>query len=171
MKLKLIALALALSAGSSAMATTCTSTFNLGALEYGDSRDLGNSFSSVQSFTDCYQFSIADESNALGFTVEWDFLGFKELDIDLTSVTLSGGTLSSSVVDPTPGTFSFAELQSGTYELALAGTVSKSAWGFIGGSVEYIGRLGITPAVPEPEMLAMFALGFGVVAWRSRRKS
>lgn len=173
MKLKLITLALALSAGSSsAMATTCTSTFTLGSLNYGDSRSLYNSFSSEQSFTDCYQFSIPnDESRALGFTVEWDFFGYKALDIDLASVSLSGGGLTTAVVDPTPGTFSFTDLQSGTYELALSGIVSRSAWGFLDGSVEYIGRLGITPAVPEPETLAMFALGFGVITWRARRRS
>jgi hypothetical protein len=172
MKLKLIALAWALSAGSSVMAATCTSTFSLGSLEYGDSRALYNSFSSVQSFTDCYQFSIAnDESRALGFTVEWDFFGYKELDIDLTSVSLSGGDLSTSLVDPTPGRFSFADLKSGTYELSLSGVVSKSAWGFLEGSVEYVGRLGITPAVPEPEALAMLAFGFGLVTWRGRRRS
>lgn len=172
MKLKSIALALALSAGSSAMAATCTSTFSLGSLGYGESHSLGNSFSSVQSFTDCYLFSIDnDASNALGFTVEWDFFGFKELNIDLTSVTLSGGGLTSSLVDLTPGMFAFSNLQSGSYQLALAGDITKSAWGPIGGSVEYFGRLGITPAVPEPEALAMLALGFGFVTWGSRRKS
>jgi hypothetical protein len=162
---------LALFAGSSAMATTCTSTFSLGTLNFGGSRWLYNHFSSVQSFTDCYQFDILnDDSRALGFAVEWDFFGYQRLAIDLTSVSLSGSGLTTAIVDPTPGNFSFTDLKSGSYELALSGSTSQSAWGFLDGNVEYLGHLGITPAVPEPETLAMFALGLGLVAWRIRRK-
>ena len=48
---------------------------------------------------------------------------------------------------------------------------STSQWGILPGPVEYVGRLGIAPPVPEPETLAMLALGFGLVTWGARRKS
>jgi hypothetical protein len=171
MNFKAIALALALGAGSSAMAATCTSASSLGSLDASDFALFGNSFYNAQSFNDCYSFALTAPSDTLGITVEWDWS--HAMDIDLQSVTLSGGTLVSSITDPTPDLFSFSNLQSGLYQLAVAGNVTRSYDSGMG--VSYLGMLttkspSIAAPVPEPETLAMLALGLAAVTWSARRR-
>ncbi len=176
MRLKPIVAAVILSASIPAMATlanTCTSNTSFGALGPSGGATFGNAFSQVQSFNDCYSFTLDAAANAFGLTVQWD--GWSRLDIDLSSVTLSGLNLNTSLTDLSPGVFSFNGLQSGDYQLAFAGRVIDRGGNDPLLSVGYGGILttsaitAITP-VPEPESLAMLAMGFAAVAWVARRK-
>src|SRR5436190_13736321 len=120
MKTKSIAVALALAAGMPfAFADTCSSTFTLGTLNPNDFAVFGNGFSVAQSFNDCYNFSLSAAARAVGVTVEWDLS--RALGIDVGSISLSGGTLASTVTDTTPDSFSFSGLGSGNYQLAVHG--------------------------------------------------
>src|SRR5437867_3238803 len=128
MKLKSIVAALALSASIPAMATlanNCTSHFSLGSLSPVGGTAFGNAFSSVQSFNDCYSFTLDAAANAFGLTVQWNG-SWSSLNVDLSSVTLSGSNLNTSLTDVSPGAFSFNGLQSGDYQLAFAGNVTDT---------------------------------------------
>jgi hypothetical protein len=172
MILKPLALALALCVSGPAMAATCTSTFSLGTLT--DIKFFGQSFSEADSFNDCYTFTLdLAPISATTATVEWDWS--ERLDIELTSITLSGGTL----IDSSVGLFNaqwltFTNLTAGDYTLSVAGNVYDRG-GVDTTSVKYGGFIStsgkmVTP-VPEPESFAMLLLGLGVVTWASRRRT
>ncbi|HEX6704219.1 MAG TPA: FxDxF family PEP-CTERM protein [Albitalea sp.] len=173
MKLKTLALALALCASAPAMAASCTSTFSLGTLGPSSIAFFGNNFGSTQSFADCYTFTLSQApSSATTTTVEWDWS--QRLNIDLTAVTLSGGTLLSQVNDLFSQSWTFGGLSSGNYVLQVAGNVIDTGRGSIDFGVGYGGMLttsGVVTPVPEPESLAMLALGLAAVVWGARRKS
>ncbi len=175
MRVKPIVFALIALANAPVMAgSNCTSTFSLGTLSPSSIALFGNQFWRAQSFNDCFSFKLNSPSDALGLTLEWDWSS--RLNIDLKSVTLSGGNLVSDVVDLTPDVFTFNGLLSGNYVLALSGKVTRAGPGLVDFGVGYQGVLvtsapRIASPVPEPETLAMLALGFGVVAWSNRRKS
>lgn len=147
------------------------------ALSSGSTELFGNAFSSAQSFSDCYSFAIGTTSNAFGGTLTIDPLSF--LDISIASVTLSGSSLSTALVDSTPGVFSFSLLVGGTYQLVVSGLVTKGK-GFddiLPLPVGYAGSLTVnaTTAQPVPGPLAgaglpgvVMVLG-GLMAWRRRR--
>src|SRR4051794_11585658 len=169
MKLKWIALAAALLAASPVMASTCKS---LGAMAPGYVAVFGNSFTDAQHFNDCYSFHLGNEADVVGVTVQWDWAS--TLNIALSSVSLTGAGIASSISDPTPQSFTFSDLHMGDYQLAIAGDVtgSGSEWGSVG----YAGLItttapSIASPVPEPANLAMLGLGFGIVAWGVRRKA
>lgn len=167
MNLKPLIAAVALSASIPAMAGACQ---NLGALGASNPAvAFGNSFSQAQAINDCYSFSLTDVANAMGVMLDWDWSS--QIDIDLTSATLTGAGYNSSVQDLSGHHFSFSNLTTGDYQLVIAGDVTNNAGiGFANQRVGYMGVLAVSP-VPEPESLAMFALGLGVVVWGSRRKT
>jgi hypothetical protein len=177
MKLASLAVAaLVMSASAPSMAAGCTSTFSLGTLAPAGGAGFANMFTAPQHFNDCYLFTLSTAADAFGVTITWD--GSAALDINLSSVTLSGGNLAAPVVDGAPGFFSFSGLASGPYQLALEGTTSlvPSRSGGLGWGVGYAGLLAtsaptiVTP-VPEPETIAMLALGLLAVVASTRRKS
>ena len=97
------------------------------------------------------------------------------LDLNVSSLTLSGAGRVTSLVDLTPGVFSFSNLVAGSYQLNVSGTVTKGK-GFddiLPLPVGYAGSLttnaAVTP-VPEPETYAMLLLGLGTVGWMARRR-
>lgn len=176
--LKTIAAAalIALGAGT-ASAASCTSSFALGSMGPPGAQLLGNAFTSVGDFTDCYSFTLASSAVALGLTLEFEGIYniSSALDIDITKISLSGGTLASAVssgIDafiPGGTFFGFSGLGAGTYELAIAGSVTSKPYG---GQINYSGYNGVltTAPVPEPETYAMLALGLVAAGWSARRR-
>ena len=166
--------AIALAAGAlvtqTAAAAVCTESFNLGSMGPPSIRAIGNSFQGEQPFDDCYNFTLSNSAEAFGLTLEWDHS--KTSGIDIEQVSLSGGSLSGTVVDESPGWFSFSNLLAGTYQLIVSGEVSS--WGtYSSGSVGYSGLLATTRSsigVPEPETHALLALGLAMVGWAAKRR-
>lgn len=168
----LVAASLTAFASASSMAAVCTSGSSLGTLGSSDLATFGNSFQRAQQFNDCYSFSLVAPSDTLGLTLEWDLSS--RLDIDIDSVSLSGGSLSAAMTNSTPSFFSFNDLLSGTYQLAVKGVVSDDGRGW-NGAVGYFGVLATTAPrvaspVPEPETIVMLGLGLAIVARTARRK-
>jgi hypothetical protein len=174
MKSKLFAVALALAASAPAMAA-CTSTFELGVLSTPSLEVLGNSFKSVQHFNDCYNFTLDGSANAGGIVLGLD--ASLRRDIDLGGITLSGGSLSGSLKDPTASAFSFNDLLAGVYQLVISGDVTGKNGGLFGGGlVGYGGVLVATASsvvapVPEPKTYALLALGLLAMGWVVRRRN
>ena len=170
-KMLLPALAL-VCAAPSAMASLASCGSGTTALGANSTELFGNAFSSAHTFSDCYSFSIGSSVNAFGGTLEIDPLSF--LDIDVTSVTLSGGGLATSLVDNSPGSFSFNNLLAGTYQLVVSGLVTKGKdWSdILPLPVGYAGSLSThaVAAVPEPETYTLLAVGLGVMGWLARRR-
>ncbi len=176
MKFRLAIGAAALAAGSMfsvpAAAAACTGSFALGSMGPPGVGALSNHFGAPQSFNDCYSFTLDGTADAFGLSVEWDWSLTKGIDID--SISLSGGSLVGSIVDDSPGLFSFGDLLAGTYELMVSGSVDASSWlwAFDPGKVGYVGALTTIPTysrVPEPDTFALLALGLGIAGWMARR--
>lgn len=167
--------AIALAAGalaSQSAAAGCTDTFNLTSMGPPAITTIGNSFQGAQQFNDCYNFTLSNSAEAFGLTLEWDLS--LTSGIDVAQVSLSGGSLSNTVVDDTPGSFSFSSLLAGAYQLIVSGDVTNP-WRHDVGAVGYSGllattRSGFAAPVPEPETYAMLALGLGVVGWSAKRR-
>lgn len=167
MKLKFLVASLALAAAGSSMATT----FNLGTQTSPSITFGGNSFVSAQSFSDVFTFTLANNADVAGFAWDADFMSNR--DVSLTSLVLSGGSLSSSISDSTPYTFSFSGLLAGTYSLIVNGNVtgaSTGAWASGYGIAVGSTQSAVAAPVPEPETLAMLAMGLGVVGFVARRR-
>ena len=173
MKFKTLVAALALTmSGSAAFAGLASCGSGTTAISSGSTELFGNAFSSAQSFSDCYSFSVGTGSDAFGGTLTIDPLSF--LDINISSVTLSGTGLVTSLIDTTPGVFSFSNLVAGTYQLVVSGLVTKGkGWDdILPLPVGYAGSLtanAVAP-VPEPETYAMLLMGLGTVGWIARRR-
>jgi hypothetical protein len=156
-------------------AAACTQTFSLGSMGPPDIAVFGNSYTSAQSFKDCYAFSLNSTADAVGLVLQWDFSN--RLDIDLLGVSLLSGT--GTVLSTFSGNsplFNFNNLLSGAYQLAITGQVTSDSLKRANGTVGYTGLLStsstsVAAPVPEAETLAMLALGLGVVGWSVRRKA
>ena len=143
------------------------------ALSSGSTELFGRAFASSQSFGDCYSFSLGTSADSFGGTLTIDPLSF--LDINISSITLSGSSLSSALIDTTPSVFSFSNLLPGTYQLVISGLVTRGAGfdDFLPLPVGYVGSLttNAIAAVPEPSTWAMMILGFGGVGYMAYRRS
>lgn len=166
---KLLASFAVLAAAAGPALADCTSTTNLGLMGPPGLAGLGNSFSSAGTYHDCYTFSLAAESTAFGGTLEID-PWLDKLDIDVQSISLAGGTLSSMLLDSTPGTFSFGSLGAGTYTLTVNSLVTR-AQGLFNVDVGYSGLVATVAApVPEPGTYALMLAGLGALGWVARRR-
>jgi PEP-CTERM motif len=181
MKLKSLAAVLALVASAPAMAA-CSDTFELGVMGPPALRGIGNSFGSAQSFEDCYNFTLTGTADSFGLTLEWD--GSARRDIALDGIMLVGGgmtqsfDLSESSSLPNLSSFSFSNLLAGSYQFVVAGDVTGSNGGFLGGGlVGYSGMFAtsagsaIAAPVPEPKTYVMLALGLLAMGWVARRRN
>ncbi len=176
MKLATLACAALLVAASPSLAAPCTSVTDLGSMGPPGLELLGNSFTTAGAFNDCYRFSIDESASSFGGVLEFDVL-LNKLDIDVTSISLSGGALTETLVDDTPLTFSFLDLLAGDYELTVTGLVSRDPglWetpvGYAGKIVTLWSDAEAVQAIPEPGTLSMLGFGLaGLAAFARRRK-
>lgn len=148
-----IALAVLALSGSLIAAPASSATKDLGALT-GEWTWFGNYFNAgTNTFTDYYTFALVNNGLVAGGTFEID-LG-KWLNVDIKSVSLSGGSLATSITDTyAKDGFTFEGLTQGAYTLSVSGLVT----GWTGGA--YIGAIqAIAAPVPEPEEYAVALLG------------
>lgn len=170
MMLRPLAAALALAAAT--LATPASAQTHLGTLGATDT-GFGVAFfrlfgwgSPLGAFTDYYTFNLADSGSAAGGTVTFDF---GSLDLSLSKITLSGGTLAAPVVDTTPSQFNFTGLGTGSYQLAVSGRLDPQP-GWIG-VAQYSGNIHtVASPAPEPETIAMLIAGLGVIGAVARRR-
>ncbi|MED5617793.1 FxDxF family PEP-CTERM protein [Ideonella sp. BN130291] len=163
--MKMRALA-AVAAGALAAGPAVADVFNLGLLDM--SKPLYHSFSNyVGNFADVYTFTIPGSSTTVnGDTTTVNFGTM--WNVSLSSATLTGTGLGASQMDSNPNDgFSFYGLTGGgSYALTLTGTVDGT--GLAGVTGIYAGYV---TAVPEPQTVAMVAMGLLLtgVALRRRR--
>ncbi len=175
MTFKPLVMALALCAAGPSMAASCSSTFSLGTIGPGNIVAFGNFFGAAGTFNDCYSFTLsATPASATSTTVEWDWSS--RLDVNLSSVSLSGGSVLSHIDTGPLRSWTFGDLTAGDYQLSLAGNVYDTGAGSAGLGVGYSGMLttsgpAVVTPVPEPATVAMLALGFAAVAWGTRRRA
>ncbi|RZL01200.1 MAG: hypothetical protein EOP36_12605 [Rubrivivax sp.] len=166
--LKSAALATLVSLASMAGAATT----NLGLLSAGDTK-FGNTFYSAGTFTDYYTFSIgANSSGAAGNITDTDWSIFTR-DVDVTKITLSGGTLASAVSDSNADDgFSFSGLGAGAYTMALTLQVGSGflTSGSYNGTIHAVAATApVASPAPEPADFAMALMGLAGVGFMVRR--
>lgn len=163
--LKTLLPALALAATAGTASADCTS---LGTLGPPGAALFGNSFSASGTYTDCYTFQLLSGANSFGGMLEsWDPLN--KLSIDVKSISLSGGTLASTLTDWTPTLFDFGGLGAGTYTLSVLSVVDTD-WGLYRDKVGYLGGIATVAAIPEPETYALMLLGLAAIGAFTRRR-
>jgi len=114
-------------------------------------------------FVDDYLFFIGSKSD---IEVDYSILPGKKYGLSFTSFTLTRGTSTTAITPSSTdvGELLFSGLKEGKYKLEVIG----SATGKSGGS--YTLGLSATPAVPEPEAVALAFAGLGVVGALARRR-
>lgn len=126
----------------------------------------GNYVTNAGSFTDYYTFSLGSGSTVQGATFEID-IG-KWLNVDLSTISVSGGSLGSSLTDTSPTNgFSFTGLQAGDYTLTVAGVVTGTNGGLYLGAIQ--AKQSVASPAPEPETYALMVLGLAGVGFMVRR--
>lgn len=140
-------------------------TDDLGVLS-SDVTYFSNYIPNLGGFTDYYTFSLGSNSTVSGATFEID-IG-KWLNVDLSRVSVKGGTLASALSDTSPTNgFNFAGLAAGQYVLEVAGVVTGHLGGAYYGAIQ--AKQSVASPAPEPEAYALMALGLAGVALLVRR--
>lgn len=154
MKLRHIAAAILVSATASAHALAPASTVNPTLMPV-----FGINFGSGSASID-YGLSFTQASTLTGSLYNL----FPTSPITMTGISLFGGSYNSQITLPASdsGTFSFTGISAGTYTLRF-----NYATQMPGG---FSGVITTTPAVPEPESVALALAGVGVVGMLARRR-
>jgi hypothetical protein len=139
---------LVLAASTPAMSANCTQTFSLGTIGVPSVTGIGDSFGTPGSFVDCYNFTLGASGNVTDLVFTLDPL-LNKLDIDLTSIVLSTGSL------------------------VVSGAVARAAglWNLPVGYAGVLIATGPGSSVPEPGTLALFGIGLLGVAFATRRRA
>jgi PEP-CTERM motif len=126
-----------------------------------------NHGASFGEFSDHYTFTLSQPASVSGATTTFDW---GSLGLTLNAVSLSGGSLGGTTqIDPSPNSLSFNTLGAGMYTLSVSGELKKSP-GFLGYAY-YTGSVkSIASAAPEPESLALLAVGLAGVGFMVKRK-
>lgn len=171
-KLKTAVLSAFLVAASQAGAVTT----GLGLLGTGDT-EFSNSFWSTGTFTDYYTFTLGSTSGGVGGSVLTTDLSLFTRDLDVTQLTLSGGTLASTLVDSDASNgFSFNGLGAGNYTMALTVNVGNkatffSSYGAYQGTIHaQASTAPVASPAPEPADFAMALMGLAGVGFMVRRR-
>lgn len=156
----LVAAASALLAGTAMAGSAAYPGDDLGSLTplpalYGDLKS--TSLPGGASFLDSFTFSIGGKSDVTGSVSE--FFG----SVSFAGISIDGLVPTLITTTPTGVGFSFSGLAAGSHTLYVAGSIPK------GGSA-YIGSVYATPAVPEPESLALVLAGLGMAGSLARRR-
>ena len=168
-KIGSIVSALALVAAASPAFAGCDNTSSLGDLGSSGLAFFGNSFGSAGSYTDCFTFDLLGSADSFGGVLE-SWTPLNKLGIDVTSISLWGGTLGSALTDSSLGDgFAFAGLGKGHYTFSVSSIVD-SDWGLYTSKVGYAGAIVTVSAVPEPETYALMLLGLAAIGMYSRRR-
>lgn len=168
MNLRVLVAGLALAMSGAAQAGAPLGTIGATAKNFGNIfLNVGDLGSALGPFSDHYTFTLAGHGSAvgrLGVGLEWG-----SLDLMLTHVSLSGGTLAHALTDTTPESFSFSNLGAGTYTLDVGGVLNKVpgsvGFAFYSGSIQ-----SVASAAPEPEALALMLAGLAGVGLATRRR-
>ncbi|RZI80087.1 MAG: hypothetical protein EOP38_23535 [Rubrivivax sp.] len=161
--------------GAVSFASLASAVTNLGTLTSSDTK-FGNTFYSAGTFTDYYTFAIGGSSSgAAGSTTDTDWSIFTR-DVDVTKITLSGGTLASAVSDGNGDDgFSFTGLGAGSYTMALTLQVGSGFMtsGSYSGTIHAVAAPAAPVASPAPEAadFAMALMGLAGVGYLVRRRS
>ena len=168
-KISSIVSALALVAAAGPAFAACDNTSNLGDLGPPGLATFSNSFGAAGSYTDCYTFDLQGDADSFGGVLE-SWTPLNKLGIDVTSISLWGGTLGSTQTDSwLDDGFAFAGLGKGHYTFAVSSIVDTN-WGLYTNKVGYAGAIVTVSAVPEPQTYALMLLGLVAIGMYSRRR-
>lgn len=172
MKLKLLSAAIVLALSAPVMAAQCTgdgtNLGNVGGVPVSFASECFRTFSSLSAgFTDHYSFTVSALGDVTGGLV--NFLLFDWNDVNFSSVALNGNGYHKVDTNAADG-FAFTGLSVGSYDLAVAGYLSRGdAFGGYTGAIS--STASIAAPVPEPETYAMALLGLVGVRFAIRRRN
>jgi MYXO-CTERM domain-containing protein len=169
MKSIFLASVLGLAALGNASATILTSTTELDLMD-DTAINIGNTFSkgnAGNSFSDLYNFELSlDGDQDAIVELAWTTGATNSLAHVIATLTSENGV--EYIDNDLSDAYSFTGLTAGFYKLTITGDILGSKTSSYGG---YVSLTPVTPAVPEPESLALALAGLGVAGLLARRRS
>lgn len=169
MKSIFLASVLGLAALGNASATLLTSSTDLDLMD-DTSINIGHTFAkgnAGNSFSDLYNFELSlDGDQDAIVELSWTTGATNSLANVIATLTSETGTVF--VDTDVSDKYSFTGLTAGFYKLTITGDILGAKTSSYGG---YVSMTPVTPAVPEPESLALALAGLGVAGLVARRRS